>query len=47
MAFLDTAKEFVTQKLPNFKKPHFYKNDSDAITELQQLKEFNKTTGQT
>lgn len=42
MAFFETAKEFLTQKPPNLKKPHFYKNDSDAVTQLEQLKEFCK-----
>lgn len=40
MAFLDSMKEFITQKPPNLTGPHFYKNDSDAGLQLQKLKEF-------
>lgn len=43
MAFLDSMKEFITQKPPNLTGPHFYKNDSDAGLQLQKLKEFRNS----
>lgn len=43
MAFLDSMKEFITQKPPNLTGPHFYKIDSDAGLQLQKLKEFRNT----
>jgi len=43
MAFLDSMKEFITQKPPNLNGPHFYKIDSDAGLQLQKLKEFRNT----
>ncbi|NLV21925.1 MAG: helicase [Syntrophomonadaceae bacterium] len=42
MAFIDAVKEAITQKPANLKRPHFYKADSDAIRQLEQLKEINK-----
>ncbi|HHX95413.1 MAG TPA: helicase, partial [Clostridia bacterium] len=43
MAFFEIAKEFITNKPPNLKGPHFYKADSDLRAQLEQLKEFYKT----
>lgn len=42
MSFFDTLKEVITQKPPNLTKPLFYKADSDAENQLEQLKEFYK-----
>lgn len=43
MAFFDSVKEAITQKPANLKKPFFYKTDSDAKLQLEQLKEIYKT----
>jgi hypothetical protein len=43
MAFFEIAKEFIMNKPPNLKGPHFYKADSDLRAQLEQLKEFYKT----
>lgn len=42
MAFLESMKEFITQKPPNLNSPHYYKIDSDAIFQLEKLKEYYK-----
>lgn len=42
MAFFDSIKEAITQKPLNLKKPHFYKADSDAKRQLEQLQELHK-----
>lgn len=43
MALFDLVKEAITNKPPNLKSPHFYKVDSDAKNQLEQLKEISKT----
>lgn len=43
MAFFDSVKEAITQKPANLKRPFFYKTDSDAKRQLEQLKEIYKT----
>jgi hypothetical protein len=43
VAFLDSVKEAITQKPAHLKRPHFYKADSNAIRQLEQLKEIHKT----
>lgn len=42
MAFFDSIKEAITQKPANLKRPYFYKIDSDALRQLEQLKEIYK-----
>lgn len=42
MAFFDSVKEAITQKPANLKRPFFYKKDSDAKRQLEQLKELYK-----
>lgn len=41
MAFLNSMREYITQKPPNLTGPHFYKIDSDAVQHLEKLKEFH------
>ena len=43
MSFLDSFKEVITKKPSSLDKPHFYKADSDARNQLEQLKEFYRT----
>lgn len=43
MDFLNSMKEVITKRPSNLKKPLFYKEDSDAITQLELLKEFQKS----
>lgn len=43
MSFFDSFKEVITKKPSSLDKPHFYKADSDANKQLEQLKEFCKT----
>lgn len=42
MAFKDFIKKTITQKPANLKKPHFYKVDSDAVRQLEQLQAMHK-----
>ena len=43
MAFFDAVKETMTQKQVGLTKPHFYKSDSDAKIQLEQLKAILQT----
>lgn len=43
MAFFDSVREVITQRPANLKRPFFYKTDSDARRQLEQLKEIHKT----
>jgi len=44
MSFLDSVKELITQKPPNLTGPFFYKADSDAKKQLEQLKKIYETS---
>ena len=43
MASSDNLEEVITQKPEILNKPYFYKADSDATNQLEQLQEFYKT----
>lgn len=43
MDIFGSVKQIITGKPSNLKKPHFYKADSDANTQLEYLKEYLKT----
>lgn len=43
MAFFDSVKETLTKQPANLKRPLFYKSDSDARRQLEQLKELHET----
>lgn len=43
MALFETVKELMANRPPNLKKPYFYKSDSDAKRQLEQLQAYLKT----